>query len=300
MARQHRCNSCRPAPSGDGSSWSWNAPSLRSTISSTQGETNVTAPLTGYADRISVRAGEKIAFKISSAGPGPYQRQLVRIVRGDPNPGGAGPSSKISRSCSTAASPRASSTRWPGSYALIEGAKDVQLAGALAVEALIWPTLPERRAADRDLAPRSRDRRGLRPGADARRHGARKSAAPGSSVGKTLRARTWYRVWASADPSDRHAARRPATAEARLRHRRRGRGQHDRAFPRPRHAAARPDRRRGGADRPAQRCFNGKIEAPRSRASPPGTSPAAWRRWRSRTADPTGCMAGWSTCRRAP
>ena len=46
---------------------------------------------------------------------------------------------------------------WPGSYALIEGAKDVTLPGALAVEALIWPTLPERRAADRDLAARSCD-----------------------------------------------------------------------------------------------------------------------------------------------
>ena len=48
----------------------------------------MTAPLTGYADRISVRAGEKIAFKVSSAGPGPYHAMLVRIIRGDPNPGG--------------------------------------------------------------------------------------------------------------------------------------------------------------------------------------------------------------------
>ena len=51
------------------------------------------APLTGYADRISVRAGDKIAFKVSSVGPGPYHAMLVRIVRGDPNP--AGPPAKI-------------------------------------------------------------------------------------------------------------------------------------------------------------------------------------------------------------
>ena len=53
-------------------------------------ETNVTALLIGYADRISVRAGEKIAFKISSTASGPYNATLVRIVRGDPNPAGPG------------------------------------------------------------------------------------------------------------------------------------------------------------------------------------------------------------------
>ena len=51
----------------------------------------MTAPLTGYADKISVRVGEKIAFKVSSAGPNPYNATLVRIVRGDPNPGGPPP-----------------------------------------------------------------------------------------------------------------------------------------------------------------------------------------------------------------
>ena len=40
----------------------------------------MTAPLTGYADRVSVRSGERIAFKVSSAGPGPYHAMLVRVM----------------------------------------------------------------------------------------------------------------------------------------------------------------------------------------------------------------------------
>ena len=48
----------------------------------------MTAALIGYADRISAQGGDKIAFKVSSQGPGPYSAMLVRIVRGDPNPGG--------------------------------------------------------------------------------------------------------------------------------------------------------------------------------------------------------------------
>ncbi len=103
----------------------------------------MTAPLTGYADRISVRAGEKIAFKISSAGPGPYHAMLVRIIRGDPNPGGLPTKLEDQSELFDGRFVSRQQHAWPGSYALIEGAKDVTLSGALAVEALIWPTLPE-------------------------------------------------------------------------------------------------------------------------------------------------------------
>ena len=103
----------------------------------------MTAPLIGYADRISVRAGEKISFKVSSVGPGPYNAMLVRIVRGDPNPGG--PAQKLEDESELFDGRFASRQQhaWPGSYALIERAADVKLPAALSVEALIWPTLPE-------------------------------------------------------------------------------------------------------------------------------------------------------------
>ena len=104
----------------------------------------MTAPLTGYADRVSVRSGDRIAFKVSSAGPGPYHAMLVRVIRGDPNPASGLPL-KLEE-CSDLFDGRFASRQqhaWPGSYALVEGARDVTLSGALAVEALIWPTLPE-------------------------------------------------------------------------------------------------------------------------------------------------------------
>ena len=115
----------------------------------------MTAPLTGYADRISVRAGEKISFKVSSAGPGPYNAMLVRIVRGDPNPGG--PAQKLEDQSELFDGRFASRQQhaWPGSYALIERAADVKLPAALVGRGADLADPAGGRTADRDLAPRS-------------------------------------------------------------------------------------------------------------------------------------------------
>ena len=160
----------------------------------------MTAPLTGYADRISVRAGEKIAFKVSSVGPGPYHAMLVRIVRGDPNLDG--PPAKIEDESElfdgrfTSREQRA----WPGSYALIEAARDVKVPGALSVEALIWPTLPEDGPqtvlSRRDAATGAGFALVLTPDGMALEIGSARVV-----TGKKLRSRIWYRVWASADPA---------------------------------------------------------------------------------------------------
>ena len=82
----------------------------------------MTAPLTGYADRISVRAGEKIAFKVSSVGPGPYHAMLVRIIRGDPNPGGLPTKLEDQSELFDGRFASRPQHAWPGSYALIDGA----------------------------------------------------------------------------------------------------------------------------------------------------------------------------------
>ncbi|MBR0644314.1 N,N-dimethylformamidase beta subunit family domain-containing protein [Plastoroseomonas hellenica] len=47
-------------------------------------------PVTGYADRWSVRQGETIRFMISVAGGGAYRARVARILCGDPNPAGPG------------------------------------------------------------------------------------------------------------------------------------------------------------------------------------------------------------------
>jgi N,N-dimethylformamidase len=222
----------------------------------------VTAPLIGYADRISVRAGEKIAFKVSSVGPGPYNAMLVRIIRGDPNPGGLPPKLEDQSEQFDARFASRQQHAWPGSYALVEKAKDVTLPAALAVEALIWPTLaedgPQTVLSRRDPASGAGFALVLTPDGMALESGTARVA-----VGKKLRSRNWYRVWASADP---------ATGMLRV-----GQQPLKRAFavddegeaastaeglvldvPQPIFIGA-----QAAADRPAHRCFNGKIEAPR-------------------------------------
>ena len=102
----------------------------------------MTAALIGYTDRISVRSGEKISFKVSSAGPTPYHAMLVRIVRGDPNPGGPPPKLEDLSELFDGRFASRVQHAWPGSYGLIEAARDKKLPASLQVEALIWPTLP--------------------------------------------------------------------------------------------------------------------------------------------------------------
>jgi N,N-dimethylformamidase len=50
----------------------------------------MTLPVTGYADRWSVRPGETIRFHIATDRPRPYRARLARIFCGDPNPAGPG------------------------------------------------------------------------------------------------------------------------------------------------------------------------------------------------------------------
>ncbi|MBL0900604.1 MAG: N,N-dimethylformamidase large subunit, partial [Reyranella sp.] len=74
----------------------------------------MTAPLIGYSDRISVRSGEKIAFKVSSTASTPYHAMPVRIVRGDPNPAGPPPKLEdLSKRFDGRLAPRGQHA-WPG------------------------------------------------------------------------------------------------------------------------------------------------------------------------------------------
>jgi N,N-dimethylformamidase len=47
-------------------------------------------PLIGYGDRLSVRPGETIEFKVSNQNPAPFEASLVRIICADSNPAGPG------------------------------------------------------------------------------------------------------------------------------------------------------------------------------------------------------------------
>jgi hypothetical protein len=251
-----------PAPSFRQRSSSWRfSPELRDYIGARKGD-NVTAALIGYADRISVCAGEKIAFKISSTGPEPYRATLVRIVRGDPNPDGPPPKFEDLSQLFDGDFASREQRAWPGSYAVIDGAATVELPASLSVEALIWPTLP----ADSDQAVISRrePESGVGFSLVQTANGmALETGGTRIAVGKALRARTWYRVWASADPVSgilrvgQQPLKRAFAVD--------DEGEAVLTVP----TALALDTSRPiliGAeqakDRPAYRCFNGKIEAP--------------------------------------
>ncbi len=221
----------------------------------------MTAALIGYTDRISVRSGEKISFKVSSAGPNPYHATLVRIVRGDPNPGGPPPKFEDMSDLFDGRFASRIQHAWPGSYGLVGGAKDLKLPASLQVEALIWPTLPEDGPqtviSHRDPATGAGFALVLTPDGMALETGADRVV-----VGKKLRSRTWYRVWASADPEtgrlrvgQQPLARAFGTDDE-------GEAGGMASSPALETAAPVMIGAEPATDRPAQRCFNGKIEAP--------------------------------------
>ena len=47
-------------------------------------------PLIGYSDKLSVRQGETISFKVSSTLNKPFSASLKRSISADPNPKGVG------------------------------------------------------------------------------------------------------------------------------------------------------------------------------------------------------------------
>jgi N,N-dimethylformamidase len=222
---------------------------------------NVTAPLIGYADRISARAGEKIAFKVSSAGPGPFNARLVRIVRGDPHP--EAPARKYDDLSDIFDGRFASRVQQvhPGSYGVIPGAADVTLPASLFVEALIWPTLPQDGPqcviSRRDPASGAGFSLVLTPDGMAL-----EVRAARVTTGKPLRSRAWYRVWASADPAT--GTLRVGQQPLKRAHAVDDEGEASATAPSPSLEAARPIllAAEEARDRPAFRCFNGKIEAP--------------------------------------
>ena len=97
-------------------------------------------PLTGYADRLSVRPGETIRFHLSNATGTDVEAKLVRVVCADANP--AGPGILLEPVASTPARCEApTEQRSPrGSHARIEDPERCFGAGGFSVTCLIHPT----------------------------------------------------------------------------------------------------------------------------------------------------------------
>lgn len=105
--------------------------------------------IVGYADRLSVAAGESIAFKVSSYIPGRYKADLVRIVSADRTPGGAGFEEHVIDAAFSGEYEGRAQTINYGSHGVVElpSTKEAlaNLAGSgFTLQAMIYPTTPTR------------------------------------------------------------------------------------------------------------------------------------------------------------
>ncbi len=99
-------------------------------------------PLTGYADRLSLRPGETIEFKVSSAGPEPFEAGLVRVACADPNPDGPGRREQPVPAAFAGSYPSRQQAVHRGSYARVAAPGGLPALGDFTLLATIWPTLP--------------------------------------------------------------------------------------------------------------------------------------------------------------
>jgi len=152
-------------------------------------------PLIGYCDRLSARTGDVIAFKVSSHLEEDFSARLVRVISADPNPEGPGMIEEEVAANFAGHYPSRLQPFFPGSYVRID--ERLALAGipALTLEAMIWPTLISG-AEQVVLAVGEMELMLSGDGALGGRLGNVRF-----STGVPLKARQWYRVSFSYDPS---------------------------------------------------------------------------------------------------
>ena len=160
-------------------------------------------PLIGYSDRLSVAPGERIEFKVSSALDKPYEAGLVRIRCGDPNPDGPGIKEQSLDADFTGSYPSRFQPVFRGSYARVGDHPSLAIDGSFTLSARIWPSLPGSSAQGLIAKWDDKTAAGFALLVDERgtvlRLGDGKGQPVEIPVGKPLRARVWYQVWASWD-----------------------------------------------------------------------------------------------------
>ena len=102
-------------------------------------------PLIGYTDRLSGRAGDVIAFKVSSRASSDFEARLVRVICADPNPAGQGIVEEEVAADFAGSYPSREQPFYPGSYVSVDQPVDVQDQKVVRLEATIWPTKPGRK-----------------------------------------------------------------------------------------------------------------------------------------------------------
>lgn len=166
-------------------------------------------PIAGYADRLSVRPGETIAFKVSNATGQPVETRLVRVICADPNPAGPGIREEdVASSVRMVREPGVHGVQ-RGSYARIEGGTAMKGLSSLTLVVTVQPTLTGRNCAILSLLDAD-GRRGVGLGMDERGHFVA-TFGLGETVQRleckaAVREQTWYRIWLTYDAKTKQAA----------------------------------------------------------------------------------------------
>ena len=99
----------------------------------------------GYSDRISVKAGERIDFKVSCEDDAPaFRAGILRVICGDHHPDGPGFKLEPVEVSMAGEYPACRQPIHAGSCVVVPGTPDLGALPGFTVLALIWPTLPDR------------------------------------------------------------------------------------------------------------------------------------------------------------
>ena len=98
--------------------------------------------LCGYADRLSVRPGESVAFKVSAEDEAPWRADIVRLRCGDLNPEGPGFREAVIESGVGGEHPGRRQTARTGSSVVVPWAESLPPLESFSVTAMLWPTRP--------------------------------------------------------------------------------------------------------------------------------------------------------------
>ncbi len=101
--------------------------------------------LTGYTDRLSVAPGETIRFMVSTTKP-EYHVQILRLIHGDPHPGGPGYRAEVVDVPIAGRYPGRRQDLRVGSHVLVPDAPALHPTGSFTLQAWISPTTPEKGA----------------------------------------------------------------------------------------------------------------------------------------------------------
>ena len=155
-------------------------------------------PLVGYADRLSARGGETIAFKVSCANSKNYKARLVRVISCDPNPEGPGIHEEtVNSSFEGLYSGRPQQANL-GSAMRVKETKLFDELESFTLIATIWPTTPQSGLQGLITRCGLKSKEGF--GLAINNSGATAILGDLSlSVGKPLLERRWYRVWMTYD-----------------------------------------------------------------------------------------------------